>query len=132
MMAADRLAGVFGMVLEDIGDGFARLSMPVRAEMMNGLGVCHGGVIFSLADTAFAYACNSRNIKTVALTCSINYINPSIEGDTLIANAVEKSIKGRTGVYDISISKQDGTLVAEFRGTSYGTSSPVCAETDES
>ena len=125
MMAADRVSGNLGMIVEEIREGYARMAMTVREDMQNGLGVCHGGIIFCLADSTFAFACNSRNVKTVALNCVISFLNAANVGDKLIAEAIEKSLKGRTGLYDISVRKLDGTLIAEFRGTSYGTSSPV-------
>jgi acyl-CoA thioesterase len=93
--------------------------------MVNGFGICHGGVTFSLADTAFAYACNSRNNKTIALACTINFLAAVKPGDRLIATAQEKSLGGRIGVYDITVVNQDNVLVAEFRGTSYATSDSV-------
>ena len=125
MMAADRVAQSYSMQLLEMSEGGCRLSMEVRQDMLNGLGVCHGGVIFSLADTAFAYACNSRNRKTVALNCLINFLTAVNECDTLTATAAEVFLGGRTGVYDVTITNQNGTIVAQFRGTSYGTSSAV-------
>jgi|688.fasta_scaffold439496_2 acyl-CoA thioesterase len=122
VMKKDFAAQAMGIKLEGVAEGYAKLSMLVRHDMLNGLALCHGGIIFALADTAFAYACNSRNRRTVALQCTINFINSAAEGDTLFAEAREISLKGRTGVYDIAISNGKGQAVAEFRGTSYGTS----------
>jgi uncharacterized domain 1 len=96
--------------------------------MVNGLGICHGGVTFTLADTTFALACNSRNRRTVALACSINFVAASNVGDVLRAEAREISVKGRVGVYDITVKNQKDELIAEFRGTSYATSSSVIQE----
>lgn len=125
MMSADRVAQSYSMQLMEMSEGTCRLSMRVREDMLNGLGVCHGGIIFALADTAFAYACNSRNTKTVALNCVINFLNAVNEGDTLTATAAEVFLGGRTGLYDVAIKKQDDKLIAQFRGTSYATSSRV-------
>lgn len=123
LMTRDFAAQAMGIKLEAIEEAFARISMTVRHDMLNGLAVCHGGMIFALADTAFAYACNSRNRKTLAMQCSINFIASAVEGDLLIAEAREVSLKGRTGLYDINVTNQNGTVIAHFRGTSYGTSS---------
>lgn len=125
MMRNDKASQHLGIQLVDIKPGVATTTMLVRDDMTNGFGICHGGVTFTLADTAFACACNSRNRKTVALACTINFIAACKPGDVLTAVAREVALKGRTGVYDISVTNQSGALVAEFRGTSYGTSSPV-------
>jgi len=125
MMCNDKAAQALDIALLEIRPGFAKMSMKVRADMLNGFDICHGGMTYSLADTAFAYACNSRNKKTVAMQCSIHYVAASKEGDVLTAFAEETSLTGRTGVYDITIVNQDGKTVAHFRGTSYGTSSTV-------
>src|SRR5271169_6853898 len=116
MYQADRASQNLGIKLEMVEPGKARLSMPVRADMINGLGLCHGGITFTLADTAFAFACNSRNRKTVALACTINFIAAAKEGDVLTAEAKEVALAGKTGVYDIAITNQDDKLVAQFRG----------------
>jgi acyl-CoA thioesterase len=125
MFNADKASQHLGMKLEKIEAGAASLSMPVRDDMLNGLGICHGGITFALADTAFAFACNSRNVKSVALTCTVNYVAAAKAGDVLTAAAREVSLTGRTGIYDVKVTNQDGTLIAEFRGTSYATSSSV-------
>jgi acyl-CoA thioesterase len=125
MMCNDKAAQALDIELLEIRPGFAKMSMKVRADMLNGFDICHGGMTYSLADTAFAYACNSRNKKTVAMQCSIHYVAASKEGDVLTAFAEETSLTGRTGVYDITIVNQEGKTVAHFRGTSYGTSSTV-------
>ena len=108
-----------GMILRKIGVGHAELSMKVRTDMLNGHATCHGGFIFSLADSAFAFACNSHNLVTVASGCSIEFLAPGRDGDVLIAVARERSAVGRTGVYDIDVHNQDGALIALFRGKSY-------------
>lgn len=125
MMSNDKAAQALEIELLDIRPGFAKMKMVVRRDMLNGLDICHGGMTFSLADTAFAYACNSRNKKTVAMQCTINYVAAAKEGDELTALAEESSLSGRTGVYDITIVNQHKKTVAHFRGTSYATSSTV-------
>lgn len=118
MWSGDRAGHGVGIVIEDIAPGRARLSMRVRPEFTNGHGMCHGGFIFLLADTAFAYACNSRNQYTVAAGADINFVSAAREGDTLTAEGEEQHRGGRTGVYDVRVSNQDGKLVALFRGRS--------------
>ena len=95
--------------------------------MVNGHHICHGGLIFSLADTAFAYACNAYNLNTVASGCNIDFVAPGKEGDTLQATAVERSRSGRTGVYDVTVRDSAGNTVALFRGKSYRISGEVIA-----
>ena len=119
-----------GMNLDHIAPGHATLSVTVTEAMSNGHGNCHGGYIFTLADSAFAFACNSYNEMVVAQHCSITYINPVRIGDRLTATAAEVSRRGRSGIYDIRITNQDGVHVAEFRGhsrTVKGTHIPVDA-----
>jgi acyl-CoA thioesterase len=118
MYARDPAVRAFGIHIDEVAPGHARLSMPVRDDMLNGHGFCHGGLIFTLADSAFAYACNSRNQNTVASGCTIDYLAPGQRGDVLVAVAVEQSLAGRTGVYDITVSNQNGKKVALFRGRS--------------
>jgi acyl-CoA thioesterase len=93
--------------------------MTVRADMLNGHEICHGGFIFTLADSSFAYACNSYNLNTVASGCAIDFLAPAREGDVLVAVAQERSISGRTGVYDIEVKSEAGVKIALFRGKSY-------------
>ena len=119
MWARDRAANALGIKIESVGPGVSHLSMPVRGDMVNGHHICHGGLIFSLADTAFAYACNSYNRNTVASACHIDFLAPGMEHDTLDAEAVERSQSGRTGVYDITVRNSAGGIVALFRGKSY-------------
>lgn len=125
MLKHDRASRHLGIKIDSIDEGVAVLSMTVRDDMLNGLDILHGGFTFSLADSAFAFACNSRNRKTVALHCTINFVAAAKVGDVLTATAQEVSLSGRTGIYDVSVKNQNGDLVAEFRGTSYGTSSNV-------
>ena len=119
MYSRDSAARWLGIVIDEVREGFAQLSMPIRETMLNGHAITHGGFVYTLADTAFAYACNSRNVASVALQCSISYLAPSHAGETLVAVARERSGKGRrTGVYDVNITSGD-TEIATFRGVSY-------------
>ena len=119
MYARDLASQALGMRIVRVGAGRAELSMRVRADMLNGHLTCHGGFIFSLADSAFAFACNSYNLVTVASGCTIEFVAPARENDVLTAVARERSVSGRTGVYDIEVTKQDGAAIAFFRGKSY-------------
>jgi acyl-CoA thioesterase len=125
MFAEDNAAQALGIEIEKTAQGYARLSMTVRNDMINGHETCHGGMIFALADTAFAYACNSRNVATVAGGCSIEFIRPGKLGDRLTAEATEVAQGQRMGVYDVKISNQDKKLIAIFRGKSVGLGRPV-------
>lgn len=120
MWSRDRAAQALGMQIKHVAPGVATLSMPVRQDMLNGHNICHGGMIFTLADTAFAYACNSYNHNTVASACHIDFLAPAREGDTLEAHAIEQSLSGRTGVYDITVRHAvTHQAIALFRGKSY-------------
>jgi acyl-CoA thioesterase len=119
MYARDLASQALGMHIVRVGAGRAELSMRVRADMLNGHLTCHGGLIFSLADSAFAVACNSYNLTTVASGCTIEFVAPARENDVLTAVAQERSVSGRTGVYDIEVTNQDGAAIAFFRGKSY-------------
>jgi acyl-CoA thioesterase len=125
MMKEDQASKHLGIQVQKVEPGAATVTMTVREDMLNGFGICHGGMTFTLADTAFACACNSRNRKTVALTCTINFVAAAKAGDVLTATAKELSLSGRTGLYDVAVTNQTGALVAQFRGTSYGTSSTI-------
>ena len=118
MWAADRASQTLGMIIEAVGPGRATLSMPLRDDMLNGHGIAHGGFIFTLADSAFAFACNSYNTRTVAVTNQITYVTPAQAGDTLTADAVEVHRAGRSGTYDVTVTNQTGTTIALFRGHS--------------
>jgi len=119
MFERDPASQKLGMLLLDIGPGHARMSMPVRADMLNGHQICHGGYIFMLADSAFAFACNSYNFNTVGAGCTIDYLAPGHEGDLLTAEAVEQALSGKSGVYDVRVSNQAGRTVALLRGKSH-------------
>jgi acyl-CoA thioesterase len=119
MYRRDLAAQALGITVEAIGPGTATCRMAVRGDMLNGHATCHGGLTFTLADTAFAYACNAGNRATVALNCQITFTAPACLGDVLIASAREQSRAGRTGVYDVEVRRDDGALVALFRGQAY-------------
>lgn len=118
MYENDPATRTFGMAIDTVGPGYARLRMTVRPEMLNGHKTCHGGMIFTLADSAFAFACNSGNALTVAQSCDIDFVNPAREGDELIATCEERFHRGRSGIYDTVVTLADGTVVAHFRGRS--------------
>jgi len=105
--------------------------MLVKKEHLNGAGTCHGGAIFTLADSAFAYACNSRNILTVASGCDINYVNPAFEGDTLTATATEKFQRGKSGIYDVVVTNQEFKSIAFFTGRARSLNDTVIKEESE-
>ena len=117
MWAGDVASQALGMELLDVGAGRATLRMRIREDMLNGHAIGHGGFTFSLADSAFAFACNSYNRSTVAAVCEIRFLAPTRLGDVLVADAVERSREGRDGVYDIVVRTGD-TVVAEFVGRS--------------
>lgn len=119
MWRRDRASLALGMQVLAIGPGTARLAMMVREDMLNGLDTCHGGVVSTLADSAFAFACNSYNEQTVASGFDVNLLAAARAGDVLTAEAVEVSKAGRTGVYDVTVRNQLGVAVAAFRGRSY-------------
>lgn len=119
MFSRDQATQRLGIALLDAGPGSARLHMPVREDMIQGHGTCHGGFLFALADSAFAFACNSYDEATVAIGCSIDYVAPARLGDELTATASEQSRSGRTGNYDVRIENQHGQLIALFHGKSY-------------
>jgi acyl-CoA thioesterase len=127
MWARDQTAQALGMRLVTIDAGRATLAMPIRSDMVNGHHICHGGMIFTLADTAFAYACNSYNLNTVASAAQIDFLAPAREGETLEAEAIERSAAGRTGVYDVTVRTGDGRMIALFRGKSARISGEVIA-----
>lgn len=123
--AAETTAPVWDLRVEDAGAGWARCSMVVKDEMLNGLGTAHGGIIFALADTAFAYACNSRNVRTFAQQASISYLAPGKRGEKLTAIAREDAAEGRTGVYTVTVTGEDNRIVAVFHGLSRTAGGPV-------
>jgi acyl-CoA thioesterase len=118
MARGDTASRALGMKLEEIRLGFARLSMRVTRNMVNGQDVCHGGLIFMLADSSFGFACNSHNQRALAASCSIDFLSPAYLDDQLIAEASEIERKGRHGIYDVRVTNQNGDTVALFRGKS--------------
>ncbi len=125
MLQHDRFSQWLGISIIEIKEGYSKIKMTVREEMLNGFGIVHGGIAFSLADSAFAFACNNRNNLSVALDTSINFIKPVHPGDELIAEAKELHNGRSTGLYHISIYNQNHHLVAQFKGTCYRTGKPL-------
>jgi len=119
MLAKDHASRSLGIECSAVGPGTATVRMTVRENMLNGFGSCHGGIVTTVADTAFGLACNSHNVWTVASGFDVDIVAPGYVGDVLTARAVEVSRGGRTGVYDITVCNQDEKLVAVFRGRSY-------------
>jgi acyl-CoA thioesterase len=118
MWAEDRASQALGMELIEVRAGFAKMRMPIRRDMTNGHGICHGGYMFLLADSTFAFACNSHNQRAVAASAEIHFLAPAQEGDVLTAEGVEQHLAGRSGVYDMRVTDQHGRLIAMFRGKS--------------
>ena len=118
MWADDHASRGLGMVLEAVAPGRSRLSMPVAQTMVNGLGMCHGGFIFTLADSAMAFASNAYGDSAVAQHAAVTYVRPARLGEVLVAEAEERMRSGRSGMYDVRVTGTDGTVVAEFRGHS--------------
>jgi acyl-CoA thioesterase len=125
MFAADTASQKLGMRVAEVRPGYARVEMDVLPDMLNGHAICHGGLIFSLADSAFAFACNTHNFVTVAASCSIDFLAPARAGDHLVAEAVEQSLLGRAGVYDVTVTNQKGEHIALFRGRSHRTRTEI-------
>ena len=118
MYAADKASRHLGIRITGIGPGRATAHMMVTDTMINGHDICHGGYVFLLADTAFAFACNTYGAATVAAACDVVFVEPARLGDELAAEAGERLRFGRSGVYDVTVRRPDGTVVAEFRGSS--------------
>ena len=118
LRAREGTGEAWNIEVEDAREGYARIAMVVRKDMLNGHATCHGGMIFALADTAFAYACNSRNVETVAQNATIAFLAPGREGDRLVAEAQEQAISGRSGVYQVIVTNQNGEKIAVFQGLS--------------
>ncbi len=119
LFGSDRAAQALGMKAGAVAPGAACVTMRVRADMLNGHGTCHGGLIFALADTAFAFACNSHNARTVAAAAAIDFLASAHEGDELTAEARELWCTRRSGIYEITVTRQDGERIALFRGRSH-------------
>jgi acyl-CoA thioesterase len=118
MWAEDNASRGLGMHLEYVEPGEARMAMTVAPSMVNGHGLCHGGFIFTLADSAFAFACNTYGERTVAQHCSVSFLRPAKLGMRLVATARERARAGRSGIYDVTVVAEPDTLIAEFRGNS--------------
>ena len=126
MWRDDAASKMLGMRVVSVGPGTAELAMEVRADMINGWQLCHGGLVASLADSAFAVACNSRGTVTVAAGFDITLLESARLGDTLVAVASERALRGRSGLYDVTVTRaSDGVVVAEFRGRSRSTGKPI-------
>ena len=125
MLEQDLFSKWLGIEMVLIKEGYCQIKMIVRTEMINGLGVVHGGIAFSFADSCFAFACNSRNVLSLALDTSINFIKPVYVGDVLFAEAIEIHNGRSTGLYQISITNQYSNLVAIFKGTCYRTNKSI-------
>ncbi|MEM6532058.1 MAG: hydroxyphenylacetyl-CoA thioesterase PaaI [Myxococcota bacterium] len=121
MWEQDHASKAMGMQVEVISAGQARATLTVRPDMANGWQICHGGIIFALADSAFAFACNGYNRVTVASNCTVDFLRPAKVGDTLVAMATERHRGGKTGVYDVVVHNQYNDQIAVFRGRSYST-----------
>ena len=125
MLSREGTGPAWRLEIEEAREAYARVRMLVRPDMTNGHGIAHGGMIFALADTAFAYACNSRNVTAVAAHASISFLSPAKLGETLVAEAEERARSGRSGVYAVRISADDGRTVAEFQGLSREIGGPI-------
>ncbi len=127
ILSREGTGAAWGIEIEEVREGYARIAMVVRRDMLNGHAIAHGGMIFALADTAFAYACNSRNVKTVAQQASIAFLAPGREGDRLRAEATEVAVSGRSGIYAVTVTNPAGEKIAIFQGLSRSTGGPVLA-----
>ena len=125
MYAADRASQALGIVISDVSAGRATATMTVRPDMVNGHDICHGGYVFTLADTAFAFACNTYDEVTVAAGADITFLEPVRASDELVAEAVERARRGRSGLYDVTVRTAGGRVVAEFRGRSRSLGEPL-------
>jgi acyl-CoA thioesterase len=131
MLSREGTGPAWGVRLEGAREGWAKVSMVIRPDMLNGHGIAHGGMIYSLADTAFAYACNSRNDATVSQHTSMNFLTPGKEGERLTAEAQEVSRSGRTGVYVLTVRGEDGRDVAAGQGLSRTIGGHIISEGDQ-
>jgi acyl-CoA thioesterase len=131
MMEHDLFSRWLGIEVLDVKEGYSKIKMTVREEMINGFGIVHGGIAFSLSDSAFAFACNNRNNLSVALDTSINFTKPVHVGDVLTAEAKELHNGKSTGLYHITVTNQRDHIVALFKGTCFRTSKPLIPPTPE-
>ncbi|MFT5113250.1 MAG: acyl-CoA thioesterase [Parasphingorhabdus sp.] len=129
MYKNDRASKSLGLILTEVSPGYAQMTMTVREDMLNGHDICHGGIIFTLADSTFAFACNSYNVITVAAGADVQFIRAGKLGDVLSAEATEQARGNKIGTYDITVTNQNNELVALFRGRSYSTRHKMIEET---
>lgn len=125
MYGRDAASQALGIVIDAVAPGVARATMTVRADMLNGHAICHGGYVFILADTAFAFACNTYDDVTVAAGADVTFLAPVSAGAVLVATATERSRRGRSGLYDVTVATTAGEVVAEFRGRSRSLGRPL-------
>ena len=125
LLSREGIGPAWGVEIEEAREGYARIAMTVRADMLNGHAIAHGGMIFALADTAFAYACNSRNVSSVAQAASIVFLASTKAGERLVAEAREQALSGRSGVYAVTVTTSEGRKIAEFQGLSRSLNQPV-------
>ena len=126
MWSGDAASRMLGMEIVAVGPGTATLSMRVREDMINGWDLCHGGIVAALADSAFAFACNSHGTVTVASGFDVTFLESARLGDSLVAVAAERALRGRSGLYDVTVTRaSDDTVIAEFRGRSRATGRPI-------
>jgi acyl-CoA thioesterase len=128
MLSREGTGPAWGIEIEEAREGYSRISMRLSASMLNGHGTAHGGMIFALADTAFAYACNSRNVKSVAAQASIAFLDAGREGERLVAEAIEQALQGRSGVYNVVVTGEDGRTIAIFQGLSRTVGGPIIGD----
>lgn len=128
LLAREGTGPHWGLVIEDVREGYARVSMRTRPEMLNAFGMVHGGMIFSLADSAFAYACNSRNVATVSLNAAISVVDSGRLDELLTAEATETVVKGRSSIYVVTVFGEDGRIVAQMQGLGRSLGRPILEE----
>ena len=124
MLASEGTGPAWDIVIEEAREGYSRIHMRLRADMLNGHGKAHGGMVYALADTAFAYACNSRNIRTVGAQATMVFLDGAVEGEVLVAEAHEQALVERSGVYNVSVRTDAGRPIAEFQGFSRSVGGP--------
>jgi len=131
MLAAEGTGKAWGIQIEEAREGYSRIRMKLTADMLNGHGKAHGGMVYALADTAFAYACNSRNVRTVGAQATMVFLDGAGEGEVLVAEAQEQALVVRSGVYNVSVRTDTGRPVAEFQGFSRSIGGPYIETGDE-
>jgi acyl-CoA thioesterase len=130
MLANDSYSKLLGLEVDEVGPGYCRLHFTVRPDMLNGFSSLHGGVTFSAADSAFAFACNSHGRQSVGLTVTVDYLEAGRLGDVITVEAREESLKHKVGVYQVRVVNQNGLTLALFKGTAYRTSNEILQETN--